>query len=244
MDWNNRTYVFFNDEVNRIAQQYDLNESDMIKGIRDALQKTNEKIIDGTLNVTDNTAETVVNICKNVEMLPSDAELIQELQNFYDYYAATKARDRMWNELEFDANDIEIQIKKGEMFVFKKGATLYEKKTRRSGSATYSGFSASIKIAPGTRYRIGQVNYDVPKVIETVPVDNGILYISNKRIVFDGEQKNFSIGLDKVLRIDINGSLLFIYKENAANPKMVELPYPAAMELAAQIMSSFLNDVG
>ena len=119
--------------------------------------------------------------------------------------------------------DVDIILKKGEEAYFYTQVTFYEERTKR----IYQGRSAgtSIRVAKGISFRVGAnkgnaVNEDYLKEI-----DSGEFIITNKRIVFVGDNKSWNIVLVKLVRIEattINGLLALEFSiETASKKKMV-----------------------
>lgn len=99
---------------------------------------------------------------------------------------------------------------------------------------------ASIKICKGLRYRIGSVH--VSRSVEefwTVE-DTGTFWISNMRIGFIGDTKNFVFPLAKLLSLTDGESGLNIFKEGRTNPFIVSMP---DYELPCAILSKLINEM-
>lgn len=62
----------------------------------------------------------------------------------------------------------------------------------------YSGPSASIKIMKGVRWRVGSVSVQRVSSEVMTEIDRGTLYITSKRLLFDGAKKNTSIAIGKI----------------------------------------------
>jgi hypothetical protein len=82
----------------------------------------------------------------------------------------------------------------------------------------YGGPSLRIKICKGVYWNAGSMN--VQRVSEDVlrEIDSGQVYVTNKRIIFDGETKNQSIKLDKILDIERYTDGVGIEKETGKSP--------------------------
>lgn len=79
---------------------------------------------------------------------------------------------------------------------------LHEKRsvTKRVG---YSGPSGSIRIMKGLRWRYGYVNVHRVTTEELRQIDTGTLYVTNKRLLFNGQSKNVSVPLKKVIQFTL-----------------------------------------
>ena len=82
----------------------------------------------------------------------------------------------------------------------------------------YGGPSLRIKICKGFYWNTGSIG--VQRVSQDVlrHIDSGQLYVTNKRIIFDGAIKNQSIKLDKILDIDRYTDAVGIEKETGKSP--------------------------
>lgn len=64
----------------------------------------------------------------------------------------------------------------------------------------YSGPTARIKIAKGISWRLGQINLERVTDEVLTQLDSGTLYVTNKRLLFDGTRKTAQIPFKKVMR--------------------------------------------
>lgn len=103
----------------------------------------------------------------------------------------------------------------------------------------YGGPTASIRICKGVSYRTGSVGVSksTEEVVETI--DSGDFWITNQRVGFIGDKKNFTIPFNKILSFNVSSSYgLMIYKEGAMNPQMIKLDN---YDLPCIILSKILN---
>jgi hypothetical protein len=72
----------------------------------------------------------------------------------------------------------------------------------RSRTRSYSGASFSIPTGiKGVRFRFGQ--YVPNRVEEITPLSSGTLYVTSKRVLFDGEHRNCNFPFEKILRVGV-----------------------------------------
>lgn len=69
----------------------------------------------------------------------------------------------------------------------------------RTERINYAGPVASIRICKGLRYRVGSVQVQRITREELTHIDDGTVYITNKRLIFDGLKKNTTIRLSGIL---------------------------------------------
>jgi hypothetical protein len=74
---------------------------------------------------------------------------------------------------------------------------LDEKVVRREYRGRSSGMS--VRIAKGVSYRFGSTRGHSVPITAVVPIDQGMLSITNQRVVFIGQKKSFSVEWNKVL---------------------------------------------
>lgn len=88
--------------------------------------------------------------------------------------------------------DVPISLQKNEVCHWLGDAKWYElrKQTKR---VNYSGFTVSIPIMKGVRYRVGSIAPSVQSDEGLTLLDTGQLYVTNKRVFFDGRSKNTTL---------------------------------------------------
>lgn len=93
---------------------------------------------------------------------------------------------------------VPISLQKGETCHAVADAIWHEMRTRTK-RINYSGPVASIRICKGLRYRVGSVQVQRVTRDDMVEIDRGRLYVTNKRVIFDGAKKNITIRLSALL---------------------------------------------
>jgi hypothetical protein len=106
-----------------------------------------------------------------------------------------------------------ITLQRGETCHVSFACTHNEIRTRTT-SYRYSGPAASIPIVKGLRWRIGQVAVQRVTRDEMVQLDSGTLYVTNKRLLFDGSKKNTVINLSKILHFTVFSDGLKVEKDS------------------------------
>lgn len=134
-------------------------------------------------------------------------------------------------------SDLNIILQPGEVTYWGSPAELRKHK-RVTQRVSYGGTSTSIRIMKGVRYRAG--SYTVSRSTKDVLVaeDRGTLWVTNKRICFNGPRKNFTIPFDKILHLELNADGLLIAKNGRETPYLVGL---GDYEVPAAIISHLLN---
>ncbi len=129
-----------------------------------------------------------------------------------------------------------IVLKNGEQVQYRAKA-IYLKKTKKTVGVNFAGPVASIRICKGVRYRIGSMSVQRQTIENYDRSDQGIFYITNKRIGYFG-QKQFSFDLKKLVSIQNGDAGLLIYKEGRENPFMIALDnYDAPCEIISNLLN-------
>jgi hypothetical protein len=84
---------------------------------------------------------------------------------------------------------------------------------KQTSSYRYSGPTASVKIIGPIRWRVGQVSVQRISRDVLTQLDSGTLYVTNKRLLFDGAQKSTSIALKKIIRFTVHSDGIKIEKD-------------------------------
>lgn len=108
--------------------------------------------------------------------------------------------------------DCDIKLQSGEALYATFHTVIHEPRTVTK-RVNYHGLSTSIKICKGVRYRIGSINLD--RVSEDVlkAIDEGIMYITSKRLIFIGARKNMNIKYEKILNLEPFSNGLTVNKD-------------------------------
>lgn len=131
-----------------------------------------------------------------------------------------------------------VIMKSGETLTFLATARMMKMKriTQRVG---YSGFSTSIKICKGVRYRVGSYKPVVHTSEHLVTDDVGLFWVSDRRIGFKGE-KNWSLEVGKVAGFEINADgLLEVFKDGKEKPYLIN---SSEIDTIASIISLLVNE--
>jgi len=91
----------------------------------------------------------------------------------------------------------------------------------RTTRIDYAGPTASIRIMRGVRFRVGSI---VPRRVtkdELTPIDAGTLYITSKRLLFDGTKKNITIRYPSIMAIQPFADCIVIEKTTGRSPHLM-----------------------
>jgi len=134
-----------------------------------------------------------------------------------------------------------LVMKKGETAYWKEPATLAEEKIIRR---RYEGGSqgVSFRVMKGVSYRVGGHRGHIVSETGLVPVSDGELIVTNKRIIFRGDGKAFAIKLDKILDIQIFTNSLQFSENNKSKPCIVKLKQEGNHDIVGAILSYAINN--
>lgn len=147
----------------------------------------------------------------NIEVKLND-QTRQQLQKLKLYWAL--------ENLELPTIQPDIALQKSERCYFQRAnVNWYELRTVRQ-RVSYSGYSTSFRVAKGFYLRSGSYAPRSYTSDQMTLIDNGTLYLTNKRIIFTGNKKNSNIRLDKVLNITPYSDGVEIDKETGKSPTL------------------------
>lgn len=109
-----------------------------------------------------------------------------------------------------------IPLKQNEIIYFTAPSSLIGTKTHREYKSGSHGIN--IKIAKGLYYRVGTSKGNSESVTQDILKSNGDLIITNKRIVFAGENQSFEIYSNKIINYLFKDEILIINTSNKNTP--------------------------
>lgn len=116
--------------------------------------------------------------------------------------------------------EVPINLQKKEVCHFTCPAEWYELRTR-TVRIDYAGPVGSIRIAKGLRFRVGSIAPRRVTKEELTRIDQGTLYITSKRVIFDGSRKNTTIRYASLLAVQRYADGLGLEKSSGRSPTLV-----------------------
>jgi hypothetical protein len=96
----------------------------------------------------------------------------------------------------------DFALKKDEkLYVRLAGVNWMEYRKVRTGRVSGHGFTGSITIAKGLRYRYGTGYVAAESMDQLKPIDTGDLFITSKSVIFRGSMGNKTIPLNKIMKL-------------------------------------------
>jgi hypothetical protein len=138
---------------------------------------------------------------------------------------------------EIPAIAVPIALQKSEVCHFACGARwlVLRKQTRTVG---YDRRGVRFRVARGAAYRVGQSRRHRMTSGGLTEIDAGTLYITNKRVYFDGARWNSSIRLSCLIAFEPYSDGLMLEKSAGRNPYLI---LDGDVELAAVLLSALLR---
>lgn len=115
---------------------------------------------------------------------------------------------------------VPIVLQRGEVCHAVAQAVWMEMRTRTQ-SIRYGGPVASIRICKGVRYRIGSVHVQRITRDEMTEIDRGTLYLTNKRIILDGQRRNMTVRLSGLIAFTPYTDGVVLEKASGTPPHIV-----------------------
>jgi len=146
----------------------------------------------------------------------------REEQRAYGAWARN-ARDvasRIANARDLAKIDVPVNLQRGEECYWVGEASWYELRAK-TRSVNYSAVTASIPIAKGIRFRVGSISPSVERESQLTPIDNGTLYVTNKRVLFDGAEKNTTIQHKDLIGLKVLQGGIILEKGTGRSPHLM-----------------------
>lgn len=129
-----------------------------------------------------------------------------------------------------------LKLAPGEIVFFRKPAALIEQRTITTG---YQGGSrgVSFRLFKGVSYRVGAHRGQLIRSRNYVPVSDGILTLTGKRIIYSASTKSFSLAATRIEICEIARDCLII--GTADKPRILKCSLPPATQAELATMIGF-----
>jgi hypothetical protein len=154
------------------------------------------------------------------------------------------ARLRLINEIESgnlpSTSVTNLILQKGEIAHWCEAGDIMEE---RVVSRRYQGGSqgVSVRIAKGVSYRIGSHRGHLITDTAVIPVSSGELIVTNKRVVFRGDNKSFSLRFDKLLDVHFFRNAVRVTGDKG-KPHLVQFDDEDNSEIVGAVLSFAINN--
>lgn len=138
---------------------------------------------------------------------------LEESQQILDGYKEN------WNleNAPLVAIEVGINLKKGEVCYYKKNVSWHELRTVTHGFS-YGGPAMNFKIVKGISFRTGRMAVQRITTDEMKELDVGVLYVTNQRLIFDGQIRNNTLTYKSILAIQPYEDGIKVEKERGKSP--------------------------
>ncbi len=224
------------DELETKKTEFGLTEQD-VKGMRAEIFDIAFSVVKDDKQVTEEEEKELKEIQKYLGL--ADDEIKTSKKEL--------SRLRLLNEIQKGNLPIvpatNLVMQKGEAAYWAEPAILVEEKVVRR---RYEGGSqgVSFRIMKGVSYRIGAHRGHIVSETGFVPVSDGELIITSKRIIFRGDGKAFAINLNKILDIQILTNGLQISENNKSKLRMVKFKEEGNHDIVGAVLSYAINNYG
>ena len=107
----------------------------------------------------------------------------------------------------------------------------------------YEGGSSgvSFRIAKGVSYRVGGHRGHFISETGIVPVSNGELVLTSKRVIFKGDNKSFATKLDQILNLQLFSNGFCFSENNKSKPRRIKFVQEGNHDIIGAILSYAIN---
>lgn len=132
-----------------------------------------------------------------------------------------------------------ISLKKDENLYFETDVS-WNQLRKTTSTLGFGGITTSIPIVGNTKIRLGAIKPIKYTSEDMTELDRGKLYITNKRIIFDGFKKNTSITYGRVLKISASYQGIEVTKSSGKND-LFKMGTQTDVKLAALYIQRFIS---
>lgn len=158
-------------------------------------------------------------------------------KDFNRFYSLGLISQGLLPRIDREHYDLNITFKIDEILHFVASAQLRKIK-KVTTRIKYRGLTASIKICKGLHYRVGSIGLET-KTQEVLDIESiGLFYITNERLGFISDRKQFAIPFHKILSFELSNGGVLIFKEGKESPYIVTME---DYEVPLSMISLILN---
>jgi hypothetical protein len=219
--------------LEQIKKEHNLTDKDVEKYNLTGFKIFFDKITDDS-RITEAERKELVKIYSDLN-LPTD-KLAYNQSDFNKYYTLHLIDEGKLPIIDVPNWNVNLRIDEKLHYINKAFIVKNKSVTK---SYNYSGFSASIKIVKGLRYRAGNIKINPQKVNVMMTDDAGTFYLTTENLGYIGLNKHFSIPYDKISSLDIRDGFLYLYKKGKEGPFIISMD---DYELLLAIVSFKINE--
>jgi len=215
-------------ELKGIQKNFGLSELPVKMAATHTYQRLYQEITSDR-QVTDKEVKQIEELLSKFEI--SEKETAPTLKTLSRLRFLTLLEEGILPEIQAD-----MFLKKKEVAHYQAECELLEERTKREYVGGYSGLS--IRVAKGVSWRVGGFKGKPIEKTEMSKVDQGSLVVTNKRLVFSGDRKSFSVPYSKLIDIDLFKDAVKLNREGKIRREYFVVPDP---EILAKIITMAVN---
>ncbi|MFA5369065.1 MAG: hypothetical protein WC303_03665 [Candidatus Paceibacterota bacterium] len=204
-------------ELNKFVENNSLKKEDVLNIHKKACELAWDSLI-GNKIITEEEKNSLEDIMNYFGLTKDDFNFNQKA--FNKYYTLGLIDKGELPKIE--GHDVEVIFKKNEVLHWGCPANI-KKYKRITNRVSYGGPTASIRIMKGVRYRVGSLGYSTSSSEYLVSEDTGIFWLTNQRIGFKGDRKNFVFPYSKIYSFSLSKDGLSIVKDGREKPYILGL---------------------
>lgn len=221
-------------QLKKMQSEFGLTEDD-ISSIQKIGAETLFKQISNDNRITEDERKSLEAILRHFNLQPTEFAFDQKL--FNKYYTLALIDTGILPTVPKENHDLNLVFKEGEVLHYGQSAVLRKLK-RITTRINYGGFTGSIKITRGVRYRTGSIKVGSETQEIYAPDDKGGFYLTNQRVGFLGGKKQFSLPYAKISSFELKPEGMYIFKEGKETPYILTM---ADYEVPLAIVSFIIN---
>lgn len=218
--------------MNKLARQLRLDvaaQQSILEELAGPILRKASVAIRADRRVSPQEMDAVKKLADDLMLIPESSKAIQEELELFQLYWQIENGPMPWYH-------VGIALQKGEKCHYA-GAASWNEVRAVSRVVTYRGLTNRIRIMKGLYYRSGAIKATSYPQLELTNIDTGTVYITNKRVIFDGGSVNKTVTLSSLLGIEVFSDGIGLEKANGRNPV---IGLAGNIEHAAIVLSALL----
>lgn len=223
-----------NDKLGEIQKEFGLSLEDV-----SSIHKTSVASVFSNISsdkrITDDEKNALEKLLNHFNLSKSDIAFNQD--SFNKYYTLALIDKGVLPKIDNAQAEVNIVFKDGEVLHWAVAGSLMKRK-KVTTRVNYGGFTGSVKIMKGVRYRVGSIGVSSVSKEILDKEDSGVFYVTNQRIGYMGYRKQFSFPFKKIGSLELRSDGLHIFKDGKEAPYILDLK---DYEVALAMISVILN---
>jgi hypothetical protein len=223
-----------NEKLAEIQKEFGLSVED-VKGIHKTSVASVFSNISSDKRITDEEKSALEKLLNHFSLSKNDIAFNQD--SFNKYYTLALVEKGVLPTIANAQSEVNIVFKPDEILHWAVAASMMKRK-KVTTRVNYGGFTGSVKIMKGVRYRVGSIGVSSVSKEILDKEDSGAFYVTNQRLGYLGYRKQFSFPFKKIGSLELRSDGLHIFKDGKEAPYILEL---RDYEVSLAIISFILN---